>query len=185
MFLTNLPRTNLKAKTNLCPCFCVASSPFWLSCRGIFSAIVCRRSAIEGRSSYFLPRWLRTGWQSVINQGKLPWNTLPWPGIEPGPSREKTVKYINSPTELSWPRPRRGRTVRYIHYSTELSWPRAWRGQTVRYMHSPTELSWPRPRRGRTVRYIHSPTELWPGVWRGQEVRFTRDCWGINLFFDQ
>ena len=27
---------------------------------------------IEGRLSHFLPRWLRTGWQSVISQGKIP-----------------------------------------------------------------------------------------------------------------
>jgi len=27
---------------------------------------------IEGRLSHFLPRWLRTGWQSAINQEKIP-----------------------------------------------------------------------------------------------------------------
>ena len=27
---------------------------------------------IEGRLSHFLPRWLRTGWQSAISQGKNP-----------------------------------------------------------------------------------------------------------------
>jgi len=27
---------------------------------------------IEGRLSHFLPRWLKTGWQSVISQGKIP-----------------------------------------------------------------------------------------------------------------
>ena len=26
---------------------------------------------VEGRLSHFLPRWLRTGWQSVISQGKI------------------------------------------------------------------------------------------------------------------
>ena len=31
-------------------------------------------------------------------------------------------------------------TVRYIRSPTELSWPWPWRGQTVRYIHSPTEL---------------------------------------------
>ena len=39
----------------------------------------------EGRLSHFLPRWLRTGWKSAISQGKIPWNTAPWLGIEPGP----------------------------------------------------------------------------------------------------
>ena len=55
--------------------------------------------AIEGRLSHFLPRWLRTGWQSVISQGKIPWNTPPWLGIEPGPQEGQTVSYS---TELSW-----------------------------------------------------------------------------------
>jgi len=38
-------------------------------------------------------------------------------------------------------RPWRGQTVRYIHSPTEISWPGPRRGQTVRYIHSPTELS--------------------------------------------
>jgi len=54
---------------------------------------------IEGRLSHFLPRWLRTGWQSAISQGKIPWNAPPWLGIEPGPRGGQTVSY---PTELSW-----------------------------------------------------------------------------------
>ena len=53
---------------------------------------------IEGRLSHFLPRWLRTGWQSVISQGKIPWNTTPWLGIEPEPRGWQTVSY---PTVLS------------------------------------------------------------------------------------
>jgi len=53
----------------------------------------------EGRLSHFLPRWLRRGWQSAISQGKIPWNTPPWLGIEPGPRGGQTVSY---PTELSW-----------------------------------------------------------------------------------
>ena len=53
----------------------------------------------EGRLGHFLPRWLRTGWQSVISQGKIPWNTPPWLGNEPGPRGGQTVSY---PTELSW-----------------------------------------------------------------------------------
>jgi len=32
--------------------------------------IVC--GVFEGRLSHFLPRWLRTGWQSAISQGKIP-----------------------------------------------------------------------------------------------------------------
>ena len=27
---------------------------------------------VEGRLSQFLPRWLRTSWQSMISQGKIP-----------------------------------------------------------------------------------------------------------------
>jgi len=54
---------------------------------------------IEGRLGHFLPRWLRTGWRSAISQGKIPWNTLPWLGIEPGQRGGQTVSY---PTELSW-----------------------------------------------------------------------------------
>jgi len=34
----------------------------------------------------------------VISQGKIPWNTPPWLGIEPGPRGGQTVSY---PTELS------------------------------------------------------------------------------------
>jgi len=124
---------------------------------------------IEGRLSHFLPRYFRTGWQSVISQGKIPWNTPPWPGSEPGPRGGQTVSY---PTELPWPGPQGGQTVSYptevswpgpqggqtVSYPTELSWPWPQGGQTVSY---PTELSWPWPRRGQTVRYICSPTELW------------------------
>jgi len=40
---------------------------------------------IEGRLNHFLLHWLRTGWQSVISQGTIPWNTPPWLEIEPGP----------------------------------------------------------------------------------------------------
>jgi len=54
---------------------------------------------VEGRLSHFLPHWLRMGWQSAISQGKIPWNTPPWLGIEPGPRGGQTVSY---PTELSW-----------------------------------------------------------------------------------
>jgi len=34
------------------------------------------RGTIEERLSQFLSHWLRTGWQSVISQGKIPRNTL-------------------------------------------------------------------------------------------------------------
>jgi len=54
---------------------------------------------LEQRLSHFLSRWLRTGWQSVISQRKIPWNTPPWLEIEPGPQRGQTVSYF---TELSW-----------------------------------------------------------------------------------
>jgi len=33
--------------------------------------------------------------------GIIPWNTLPRLGIEPGPRRGQTMRYIHSPTELS------------------------------------------------------------------------------------
>jgi len=75
----------------------------------------------------------------------------------PGPGRGQTARHINSPTELSWPGPQGDQTVRFIHPSTELSWPGQQRGQTVSY---PTELSWPGPQGGQTVRFIHFPTEL-------------------------
>ena len=54
---------------------------------------------IERRLSRFLPRWLRTGWQSAISQGKIPWNTSGWLGIESGPRGGQTVRY---PTEVPW-----------------------------------------------------------------------------------
>jgi len=66
------------------------------------------------------------------------------------------VRYIHSPTDLSWLGPCRGQTVRYIHSPTELLWPGAWRGRAMRYIHSPTELSWPRPRRGHPDSETHS-----------------------------
>jgi len=106
-------------------------------------------TTIEKRLSHFLPPWLRMSWQSVISQGKTPWNTPPRFGNELGSQGEQRVRYTHFPNELWWPGPRRG--------------------QTVRYVQSPTELSWPGPPRRQTVRYIHSPTELaWPGAWRGQ-----------------
>jgi len=55
-------------------------------------------SAIDRRLRHFLPRWLGAVCQNVISQRKVPWNILPWAGIEP--QREQT--YIHSPTELSW-----------------------------------------------------------------------------------
>jgi len=66
------------------------------------------------------------------------------------------VRYINSPTELSWPQPRRGQTVRYIHSPTELSWPGPRWGHTVRYIYSSTELSWPHAATERTDSEIRS-----------------------------
>jgi len=49
--------------------------------------------------SHFLSRRLRIGWQRVISQGKIPWNTPPWLGAEPGPQGGQIVSYC---TELSW-----------------------------------------------------------------------------------
>jgi len=75
--------------------------------------------AIEGRLSHFC-RWLWTGWQGVISQTKIPWNTPPWLGIEPGLQGGQTVSY---PTELSWHGLQGGQTV---SYSSELSWLTWW-----------------------------------------------------------
>jgi len=134
--------------------------------------------AIEGRFSHLLPRWL--------------WNTLPRLGIEPGLRWGQTVRYIQSPVELSWRGPRRGQTGKYIHSPTALSWPRPQGGQTVRYIHSPTELSWPGPGEDsqwdlfilplsyhdlgleRTDSEIHSFSHwaIMAWAWRGQTVRY-------------
>ena len=51
--------------------------------------------AIERRLSHFLPRWLRTGWQSVISHGKLTWNTPSWSGNWTK-AREQTVERTDS-----------------------------------------------------------------------------------------
>ena len=52
--------------------------------------------AIEARLSHFLSRWLRTDWQRVISQGKIPWNTPPWLGIEPWPWGRHLILVYNS-----------------------------------------------------------------------------------------
>jgi len=69
----------------------------------------------------------------------------------------QTMRFILSPTNLSWPGPQGGQTERFIHSPTELSWPGSQRVQTVRYIRSPTELSWLGPWRGQTVRFLHPP----------------------------
>jgi len=54
-------------------CFCFLSAiiyPWWDI--GPAPRVHRFRGVIEGRLSHFLPRWLRTGWQSVISQGKTP-----------------------------------------------------------------------------------------------------------------
>ena len=102
-------------------------------------------------------------------------------GIEPGPRRGQTVRYIHSPPELSRPGPRRGQTVRYIHS------PPAWAIGTRAIERTDCEIHlfshwaiitraiertdsgihslfhWAimtRTPERMTVRYIHSPTEL-------------------------
>ena len=47
------------------------------------------------RLSRVLPCWFRPGWQSVIKQIIAPWNNPPHLGIEPGPQRGQTVRYIH------------------------------------------------------------------------------------------
>jgi len=54
-----------------------------------------------GRLNHCLPRWLRTGSQSVVSRGKIPWNTPSGLWIEPRPQGGQTVRLIHSPTELS------------------------------------------------------------------------------------
>ena len=49
--------------------------------------------------TYSPPCWLKA--QNKISQGKFTWNTPLRPGIEPGPWRGSTVRYVQSPTELS------------------------------------------------------------------------------------
>jgi len=77
------------------------NEPLFVHCWTSAFLLVVHRlcGVIEGRLSHFLPRWLRTGWQSAISQGKIPWNTPPWLGNEPGPRGGQTVSY---PTKLSW-----------------------------------------------------------------------------------
>jgi len=72
--------------------------------------------------------------------------TRPWGG--------QTVRFIHSPTELSWPGPRREQAVGYIHSPTELSWPRPWGGQTE--IHSFSHRAIMTPALGRTDRETHS-----------------------------
>jgi len=106
----------------------------------------------------------------MTSQGIMPRNALPWSEIESEPRRVQTVRYIHSPTELSWLGPWRGQTVRYIHSPTELSWPELWRVQTVRFIHSPTELSWFGSRKGPRVRYIILPLSYHdPGHGEGRQ----------------
>jgi len=61
---------------------CFSSAHRWTSAFLLDVHRLC--GAIEGRLSHFLQHWLRMGWQSVISQKKIPWNTLPWLGTEPG-----------------------------------------------------------------------------------------------------
>jgi len=44
--------------------------PWWTSAFLLAVHRLC--GVIEGRLSHFLPRWLRTGWQSVISQENIP-----------------------------------------------------------------------------------------------------------------
>ena len=113
------------------------------------------------RLSYFLPHWLRMSWQNVISQEKIPWNTLSWPRIEPGPRRGQTGRYIHS-LPLSYRDPGNVENRQWDIFILLLSYhdpghreDRQWdsfilplsyhdlgngSGQTVIYIHSPTEL---------------------------------------------
>jgi len=94
---TNEPNTRLKWKLKYSPIPCAHLDPSATS--SFFFAVHRLCGVIEGRLSHFLPRWLRTAWQSVISQGKIPWNTPSWLGIKPGPRGGQKLSYS---TELSW-----------------------------------------------------------------------------------
>jgi len=104
-----------------------------LSVRGWTSAFLLAVhrlcGVIEGRLSHFLPRWLRRGWQSVIRQGKIPWNTPPWLGIEPGRTDSELSHWAimtratgRTDSELSHWATMTQATGRTVSYPTELPW---------------------------------------------------------------
>jgi len=64
---------------------------WWVS----VTIVVLRYWMISPVNNFVIPRRTRC----VISQGKIPWNTPPWLGIEPGPWGGQTASY---PTELSW-----------------------------------------------------------------------------------
>jgi len=72
-------------------CFCILLQPSsvhrWTSAFLLAVHGLC--GVTEGRWSHFL------GWQSVISQAKIPWNTPPWLGIEPGPWGGQTVNRVH------------------------------------------------------------------------------------------
>ena len=124
--------------------------------------------------------------------GKIPWNTLSRPGMEPKPLRGQTMRYIHFPlgyhdsgygqhrqwdTFIShWGIMTRvmdstdSETHSFFHWGIMT---RLWTAQTVRHIHSSTEVSWLGLWTGQTVRYIHSSTEVsWLGLWTGQTMRY-------------
>ena len=84
-FSHHLPMAGLKPSSSLST-GCVVSS-----CHGAIHRLC---GVNEGRLSHFLPRWLRTGWRSMISLGKIPWNAPPRLGIEPRPRGGQTVRFI-------------------------------------------------------------------------------------------
>jgi len=100
----------------VCHVFCVCHFLSTESNLHIFSVIVCPwlKAGLPTQClqvvwchwweiELVLSRWLKTGWQIVVSQGKIPWNTPPLLGIEPRPRRGQTVSYNHSYTKVSWP----------------------------------------------------------------------------------
>jgi len=70
--------------------------------RGRYSALWSSLNSVQG------------GTCNQLGKNPLKYSAMPWPVVEPGPHEGRTVRWISSPTELSWPRPQGGQTVRYI-----------------------------------------------------------------------
>ena len=135
------------------------------------------------RLSRFLPRWLRTDWQSVISQGRIPSNTPPWWELNPvhgedrqwdsfilplsyhDPVHEEDRQWDTFILLLSYHDPGHREARQWDSFILPLSYhgpgheeDRQWDTfilplsyhdpsheedmQTVRYIQSPTELSW-------------------------------------------
>jgi len=68
------------------------------------SSLISTGWVVPLRGDWAIFRHAGSGWvdKSAISQGQILWNTPPRPGIKPGPQGWQTVRFIHSPTELSW-----------------------------------------------------------------------------------